>query len=84
MIREMLILSAKIRSIMKISARNQIKGVITEIKSGVVTARVILDIGGGNRLSSVITMESVQELNLKPGDEVYAIIKSTEVMIGKE
>lgn len=84
MIREMLILSAKIRSIMKISARNQIKGVITEIKSGVITARVILDIGGGNRLSSVITMESVQELNLKPGDEVYAIIKSTEVMIGKE
>lgn len=72
------------RSIMKISARNQIKGVITEIKSGVVTARVILDIGGGNHLSSVITMESVQELNLKPGDEVYAIIKSTEVMIGKE
>lgn len=69
---------------MKISARNQIKGVITEIKSGVITARVILDIGGGNRLSSVITMESVQELNLKPGDEVYAIIKSTEVMIGKE
>ncbi len=69
---------------MKISARNQIKGVITEIKPGVVTARVILDIGGGNRLSSVITMESVQELNLKPGDEVYAIIKSTEVMIGKE
>lgn len=69
---------------MKISARNQIKGVITEIKSGVVTARVILDIGGGNRLSSVITMESVQDMNLKPGDEVYAIIKSTEVMIGKE
>ena len=69
---------------MKISARNQIKGVITEIKPGVVTARVILDIGGGKRLSSVITMESVQELNLKPGDEVYAIIKSTEVMIGKE
>lgn len=69
---------------MKISARNQIKGVITEIKPGVVTARVILDIGGGNRLSSVITMESVQELNLKPDDVVYAIIKSTEVMIGKE
>ena len=82
--REMLILQAKMRSIMKISARNQIKGVITEIKPGVVTARVILDIGGGNRLSSVITMESVQELKLKPGDVVYAIIKSTEVMIGKE
>lgn len=70
--------------IMKISARNQIKGVVTEIKPGVVTARVMLDIGGGNRLISVITMESVEELNLKPGDTVYAIIKSTEVMIGKE
>jgi molybdopterin-binding protein len=69
---------------MKISARNQIKGIVTEIKPGVVTARVMLDIGGGNRLSSVITMESVEELNLKPGDTVYAIIKSTEVMIGKE
>lgn len=70
--------------IMKISARNQIKGIVTEIKPGVVNARVMLDIGGGNRLSSVITMESVEELNLKPGDTVYAIIKSTEVMIGKE
>lgn len=70
--------------IMKISARNQIKGIVTEIKPGVVTARVMLDIGGGNRLSSVITMESVEELNLKPGDTVYAIIKSTEVMLGKE
>lgn len=70
--------------IMNISARNQIKGVVTEIKPGVVTARVMLDIGGGNRLSSVITMESVEELNLKPGDTVFAIIKSTEVMIGKE
>ncbi len=70
--------------IMKISARNQIKGIVTDIKPGVVTARVMLDIGGGNRLSSVITMESVEELNLKPGDTVYAIIKSTEVMIGKE
>lgn len=70
--------------IMKISARNQIKGIVTDIKPGVVTARVMLDIGGGNRLSSVITMESVEELNLKPGDTVNAIIKSTEVMIGKE
>ncbi|MBK6344440.1 MAG: TOBE domain-containing protein [Bacteroidales bacterium] len=69
---------------MKISARNQIKGSIIEVKPGVVTAKVIIDIGGGNRLSSVITMDSVEELNLKPGDEVVAIIKSTEVMIGKE
>ncbi|MBW6491686.1 MAG: TOBE domain-containing protein [Lentimicrobium sp.] len=69
---------------MKISARNQIKGIVKEIKPGIVTARVLLDIGGGNVLSSVITMESIQELDMKPGDTVYAIIKSTEVMIGKE
>ncbi len=69
---------------MKISARNQIKGTIVEVKPGVVTAKVIIDIGGGNRLSSVITMDSVEDLNLKPGDEVVAFIKSTEVMIGKE
>jgi molybdopterin-binding protein len=69
---------------MKISARNQIKGVITEIKSGIVTAKVTLDIGGGNKISSVITVDSIEELNLKVGDTVFAIIKSTEVMIGKE
>lgn len=69
---------------MQISARNQIKGVITDIKSGIVTAKVTLDIGGGNMISSVITIDSIEELNLKVGDEVFAIIKSTEVMIGKE
>lgn len=69
---------------MKISARNQIKGTITEIKTGVVTAKILLDIGGGNKLSSVITMDSVNDLNLSVGDTVTAIIKSTEVMIGKE
>jgi molybdopterin-binding protein len=72
------------KSYMKISARNQIKGIIREIKQGIITAKITIDIGGGNLLSSVITVDSVEELNLKPGDEVYAIIKSTEVMIGKK
>jgi molybdopterin-binding protein len=69
---------------MKISARNQFKGTIIELKPGVVTAKVIIDIGGGNIISSVITMDSVDDLKLKPGDSVTAFIKSTEVMIGKE
>lgn len=69
---------------MKISARNQLKGIIREIKPGVVTAKLTIDIGGGNLLSSVITMDSIDDLNLKEGDEVFAIIKSTEVMIGKK
>ena len=68
---------------MKLSARNQLKGILTEIKTGIVTAKLTIDIGGGNFISSVITMESVEELNLKIGDDVYAIIKSTEVLVGK-
>lgn len=71
-------------TIMKISARNQIKGIIREIKPGIVTAKLTLDIGNDNLLSSVITMDSLEDLNLKVGDEVFAIIKSTEVMIGKQ
>jgi molybdopterin-binding protein len=68
---------------MEISARNKIKGIIRDIKPGVVMAKVTIEIPGGTLLSSVITRDSVDDLRLKPGDEVYAIIKSTEVMIGK-
>jgi|WetSurMetagenome_2_1015567.scaffolds.fasta_scaffold14002_4 molybdopterin-binding protein len=68
---------------MEISARNKIKGIIRDIKPGVVMAKVTIEIPGGTLLSSVITRDSVDDLQLKPGDEVYAIIKSTEVMIGK-
>jgi len=68
---------------MEISARNKIKGTIKEITLGSVMAKVKIDIGNGNVISSVITIESVSDLELKTGDEVYAIVKSTEVMIGK-
>jgi molybdopterin-binding protein len=68
---------------MKLSARNSIKGKITGIKEGAVMAKVTVDIGGGNVINSVITVDSVKDLSLKVGDEVQAIIKSTEVMIGK-
>jgi len=68
---------------MEISARNKIKGTIEEITVGSVMAKVKINIGNGNVISSVITIESVTNLKLKVGDEVYAIVKSTEVMIGK-
>jgi len=68
---------------MEISARNKIKGTIKEITLGSVMAKVKIDIGNGNVISSVITIESVTDLDLKAGDDVYAIVKSTEVMIGK-
>ncbi|WP_243346851.1 molybdopterin-binding protein [Parabacteroides sp. FAFU027] len=68
---------------MELSARNKIKGTIEEIVLGAVMAKVKVNIGGGNTVSSLISVESVDDLKLKVGDEVYAIVKSTEVMIGK-
>lgn len=69
---------------MKLSARNQIKGKIVEIKPGAVNSIVTLDIGNGTKITASITMESVQNLGLKVGDEAYAIIKATSVIIGAE
>ncbi len=68
---------------MEISAKNKMKGTIVDITLGSVMAKVKINIGNDNVISSVITIESVADLNLKVGDEVYAIVKSTEVMIGK-
>jgi molybdate transport system regulatory protein len=68
---------------MKISARNALKGEITAIKKGAVMAQVTVDIGGGNRVVSAIFVDSVEDLALKKGDEVLAVIKSTDVMIAR-
>ncbi len=68
---------------MEISARNKIKGTITEVTIGSVMAKVAVKIADGTIINSMITIDSVEEMKLKEGDEVYAIVKSTEVMIGK-
>ena len=68
---------------MKLSARNQIKGRITGIKTGATTSHVRIDIGGGVTIVSSITNEAVDELGLKVGDEAYAVIKASDVMVGK-
>jgi len=68
---------------MKLSARNDLKGTITDIKRGAVMAKVTIDLGNGQTIVSVITVDSVDELELKEGDVAHAIIKSTEVLIGK-
>lgn len=67
---------------MKLSARNQISGTISSIKEGAVNAIVVIDIGGGNKLTSTISMDSVNELGLKVGSRAIAIIKATSVMVG--
>lgn len=69
---------------MKISARNQLTGSIVEVKLGVVTAEVVVQLDGGQQITSVITVDAVKSLALQVGDQVTAIIKSTEVMIGKD
>ncbi len=67
---------------MKLSARNQFKGTVVEIQDGAVNGIVKLDIGGGNIISSVITMASIRELGLKVGGTAYAVIKASNVMVG--
>ncbi|MDE8714529.1 MAG: TOBE domain-containing protein [Veillonella sp.] len=69
---------------MKLSARNQLKGKITEIQEGAVNAIVKINVGNGNILTADITMQSVKELNLAVGKEVIAVIKATNVMVGIE
>jgi molybdopterin-binding protein len=65
---------------MKISARNQLRGTVETVVLGVVTAKVGLRVGD-NLIESVITRQSVEELNIKVGSEVTAVIKSTEIML---
>lgn len=67
---------------MKLSARNQLKGTIISIEEGAVNGIVIIDIGGGNKISSTISMNAIRELALAVGKEAYAVIKSTSVMVG--
>lgn len=66
---------------MKLSARNQLKGKVVEVNEGAVNGTVKIDIGGGNVISSVITMASIKELGLQVGKEAYAVVKASSVMI---
>ncbi len=68
---------------MQISARNQLKGKVKEIKKGPVSTEVVIDVNGAEIVSS-ITTGSAESLSLNIGDDVVAIIKASNVMIGKE
>lgn len=69
---------------MKLSARNVLKGSVTEIEKGTVNAVVKIDIGGGQKLSSMITLDAANDMGLEVGSEVMAIIKSSNVILGTE
>ena len=67
---------------MKLSARNNLKGTVKSIDEGIITSKVVLDLGNGNEVVSIISKDSIADLGLKVGAEAYAVIKSTEVIIG--
>jgi molybdopterin-binding protein len=69
---------------LKVSSRNILKGVITEIVTGSVNSEVTLEIVHRVKLTSVITKVSVDELELAVGEEAYAVVKSTDIVIAKE
>ena len=67
---------------MKLSARNKLKGKIVEVKKGATTAHVRIDVGGGAMVTASITNEAADELKLANGQDAYAVIKASDVMVG--
>ena len=68
---------------LKLSARNNFKGKVVSVEKGVITAKVKIEVKVPTTITAVITKEAVEDLDLKVGDEVTAIVKSTEVIVGK-
>ena len=69
---------------MKLSTRNVLKGKVTEVKEGMVMAKVKVDVGNGNVITSLISTEAVKDLGVKVGEEIFVLIKATSVMLAKE
>ena len=67
---------------MILSARNKLTGKVKNLEEGLITAKVVIDLGNGNEIVSIISKDAIAELNLKVGDTAYAVIKSTEVLVG--
>jgi molybdopterin-binding protein len=69
---------------MRLSARNQLTGTVANVEVGAVMTIVTVDLDGGQQVTSSVTKQAVEELGLKPGSPVTAVIKSTEVMLAVE
>ena len=67
---------------MKLSARNQFAGQVVKVEDGAVNGIVTLDVNG-TPVSATISLAAIKELGLEPGKKAYAVIKATEVMVGK-
>ena len=69
---------------MALSARNQFKGTVVSIKTGSVMSEVVIDIGGGHRIVSLISASSAKRLKLRKGSPAIAVIKATEVIVSND
>lgn len=68
---------------MKISARNRLRGRVTAVIAGAVNGTIKVDVGGGNEVTSNITNEAIDDLELKVGDDVTVLIKASDVLVAK-
>jgi len=68
---------------MKLSARNQLKGVVSEVRKGAVTTIVKIEVRNPAVMSASITNEAADDLAIRVGDQAVAIIKASEVIVGK-
>lgn len=76
------IIVAKGENELKLSATNQIKGKVVSVKEGAVNSEIDIKIAGEDKLSAIITNESTKSLALKAGDDVVAVIKASQIIIG--
>lgn len=68
---------------LKLSARNQFKGKVVAVEKGIITGKVKVEVKMPVTITAVITKEAIEDLDIKVGDEVTAIVKSTEIMVAK-
>ncbi len=68
---------------MKLSARNQFQGKVVEVKTGAIMGEVTIEVNGPITVVAEITKASTERLELAAGDDVTAIVKATEIMVGK-
>ncbi len=67
---------------MKLSARNNLQGTVKSVDEGLITSKVVIDLGNGNEIVSIISKDAIADLDLKVGMPAFAVIKSTEVIVG--
>jgi len=69
---------------MRLSARNQLKGIVKKVEHGAVNSEVTIELDGGIEVVSIITKQSAEQLEVSVGKEVFAVVKASDVMIATD